>query len=92
VGDTEGAIGRMGGGTGFTGVGRGGRYVVPNDRIDGVEGALVLPIPLPRESWGVRSSFERFSFDIMRCSRLPPLADLVVGVRDTELTVAGRAG
>jgi hypothetical protein len=63
------------------------------DVTKGVEGALELPTPLPRcMSWNPLSSFERLSFDIMRCSRLPLLADLVVGVRDTKLTVAGRAG
>jgi hypothetical protein len=63
------------------------------DDTKGVEGALVLPTPRPRgESLNIRSSFERFSFDIMRCSRLPPLADLVVGVRETELIAAGREG
>ena len=68
---------------------------MPNDRTDdtkGVAGALALPTPRTRGSWTTRSSFERFSFDIMRCSRLPLLADLVVGVRDTVLTVAVRAG
>lgn len=64
-----------------------------NDRIEGVEGALALPMPRLRcESWNPRSSFERFSFDIMRCSRLPPLEDLVVGVSETVLTAAGRVG
>ena len=41
----------MGGGTGFGGVGRGGRLVVPRDRTDatkGVEGALALPTPRAR--------------------------------------------
>ena len=89
---TEDGIERTGG-TGFTDGGRGGSE--PNDRTDatkGVVGALAVPTLRPRESWSIRSSFERFSFEIMRCSRLPLLADLVVGVRDTELTVAVRAG
>lgn len=83
-------IERRGGGTGFMGTGGGGGLCEPKDRTDdtnGVEGALALPTARPR--W--TSSFERLSFDIMRCSRLL-LADLVVGVRDTVLTVAAAAG
>jgi len=89
IGAVEG-IERRGGGTGFTGTGRGGGLFDPKDRTDdtrGVEGALALPTA--RLRW--TSSFERLSFDIMRCNRLL-LADLVVGVRDTVLTVAAAAG
>ena len=58
-----------------------------------VDGALLMPIPRPRDaSWNTRSSFVRLNFDIMRCSRLPLFADLVVGVREVALSVAERTG
>ena len=53
----------------------------------GVDGALLMPIPRPRDASG-----ERLNFEIIRCRRLPLLADLVVGARELVLSVVERTG
>jgi hypothetical protein len=70
-------------------MGTGGGLLGSRDLTDdtGVDGALLMPIPRPRDE-----SCERLNFEIMRCRRLPLLADLVVGVRELTLSVAERTG